>query len=110
MNLKEYFETGRKQELEYERKQKARTVVKSNKKPSPYSFAGLIIGAGVFYQIVHPHVSKVLSIASPVWGRVLKPTIDVIVTDVKMLTVKLRGVNPDWERYKQFDDFARGKK
>ena len=108
MNLKEYFEMGRKQELEYERKQKTRTIARTNKKPSPYSFAGLLIGAGVFYQIISPTVNRMLTIVSAVWVRTLKPTFDVIRTDLKMLVMKIRGVNPEWEQYKQFCEYAKG--
>jgi hypothetical protein len=111
MNLKEYFEMGRKQEIEYERKQKARTVIKSNKKPSPYSIAGILIGAGVFYQIISPTVNKLLPIASSmrvaVRDNLIKRTFDVMITDLKMLKMRICGINPDWEKYKQFDELAR---
>ena len=113
MNLKEYFDMGRKQELEYERKQKARTVIKSNKKPSPYSFAGLLIGAGVFYQIISPTVNKLLPVASAarvtLHDNFIKRTYDVMITDLKMLKMRICGINPDWEVYKQFDELARKK-
>ena len=111
--LKEYFEMGRKQELEYERKKAARTVTRSIRKPSPYSFAGLLIGAGVFYQIISPVVNRMLPAASAMRVAVrdnpIKRTLVVVITDLKMLKMKIQGINPEWEKYKQWDELARKK-
>ena len=111
--LKEYFEMGRKQELEYERKKAARTVTRSIRKPSPYSFAGLLIGAGVFYQIISPYVNRMLPVASSmrvaVRDNAIKRTFDVMIADLKMLKMKIWGINPEWEKFKQWDELARKK-
>ena len=113
MNLKEYFEMGRRQELEHERKKQARVAVKVVRKPPAFSFAGVLIGAGVFYQIISPYVNRMATIAGVVYGKVLKPTADVVMGDVKMTWVKIKekimGVNPEWEKFKQFDELARRK-
>jgi len=102
MSLKDYFEMGRKSELEYERKQKSRTFVKKLTKPSPMSPAGLIMGLGVFYQIILPHIGVPMRFLST-----LKRIVEVIRIDIKMVCKRFYGVNDEWEKYKQFDELAR---
>jgi hypothetical protein len=109
MSLKDYFEMGREQERQYEKKQKTKTAVKTPKKPSAWSPVGIIIGAGVFYQIAHPYFAPIERVVCSMLGAI-GPTITVMKTDVKMLVQKIRGINPEWEKYKQFDELARGKK
>lgn len=111
MTLKEYFDMGRQQELDHEKKKQARVAVKVVRKPSAFSFAGVLIGAGVLYQIVSPYVNRTLEIVGVMYGKVLKPTADVVKVDVKMAGVwvkaKIMGINPEWEKFKQFDELAR---
>lgn len=110
MPLKDYFDLGRKQELEYERKKRSRFVPKAGRKTSPYSPARILIGLGVLFQIVYPHTNRIAMAASAVYRRFVKPTHDVIITDIKMASAKLISVNPEWEKYQQWDDLARGKR
>jgi hypothetical protein len=108
--MKDYFNMGREQERQYAAKKKARVIIKKVTKPSPMSIAGLIVGAGVFYQIISPTAQRIAGYAVPVYARTLKPIVTVVVTDLKMLVQKIRGINPDWETYKRFDEMARGKR
>jgi hypothetical protein len=106
MSLKDYFEMGRQKEIDYERKQSARKVIKKVTKPSPFSFGGIIFGLGVLYQILYPPLVKLKPRKRMRDSRVA----DVIRSDMKMLIMKIRGVNPEWELFKQFDNLSRGKK
>ena len=109
--LEEYFNQGREQEKQYEEKQRARARTKkvTARRPAPWSFAGIIIGAGVFYQIVHPYLKPLVSGWQALRSGVA-PIIRVIRADIGMLVQKIRGINPKWEQYSRFEEMARGKK
>lgn len=104
MSLKDYFEMGKKSEMEYERKKQLRRAApKKPVKPSPFSPAGIVMGLGVLYQIVMPKLATLLRFKS---GSSVSTT-TVIKMDVKMIVRRIRGLNKDWELYKQFDELAR---
>lgn len=104
MSLKDYFEMGKKAEMEYERKQQLRKAApKKPVKPSPFSLAGIVMGLGVLYQIIMPKIRKPSTFKSE--RKVSALT--VIKADIKMLVRRIRGLNKDWEKYKQFDEFSR---
>lgn len=106
MSLKDYFEMGKKSEIEYERKKKAKQIVKKISKPSAVSPAGIVMGLGVLYQIIMPKLGLLSR-----FFLMIRRTLAVIRIDIKMATKRIRGINPDWEKYKQFDELARrGKK
>ena len=109
--LEEYFNQGREQEKQYEEKQRAKAKTKkvTARRPAPWSVAGITIGAGVFYQIVHPYLKPLASGGRAVWSGVA-PIIRVIRADIGMLVQKIRGINPKWEQYSRFEEMARGKK
>jgi hypothetical protein len=104
MSLKDYFEMGKKAEMEHERKQQLRRAApKKPVKPSPFSLAGIVMGLGVLYQMVMPKIRP----PKPLESKRTASTASVIKTDIKMLVRRIRGLNKDWEKYKQFDEFAR---
>jgi hypothetical protein len=97
---------GRKSEVEYERKKKSKQIVKKISKPSAASPAGIVMGLGVLYQIIMPKLGLLSR-----FFLMIRRTLTVIRIDIKMATKRIRGINPDWEKYKQFDELARrGKK
>lgn len=104
MSLKDYFDMGRKSEIEHERKQQLRRAApKKPVKPSPFSLAGVIMGFGVLYQIMIPAFATLSRFKS----KREVSTIDVIRTDIKMIVRRIRGLNKEWETYKEFDELAR---
>lgn len=104
MSLKDYFEMGKKSEMEYERKKQLRKAApKKPVKPSPFSPAGIVMGLGVLYQIIVPKIFKPKHITS----KPRHSTITVIKTDIKMLVMRIRGFNKNWEKYLQFESLAR---
>jgi hypothetical protein len=104
MSLKDYFEMGKKAEMEYERKQQLRKAApKKPVKPSPFSLAGIVMGFGVLYQIIMPKIRK----PKPLESKRKVSALTVIKTDIKMLVRRMRGLNKDWETYKQFDELAK---
>lgn len=104
MSLKDYFEMGKKSEMEYERKQQLRRAApKKPTKPSPFSLAGIVMGLGVLYQMVMPKIRKLSTIKPE-----KKPsTLSVIKADIKMVVMRIRGFNKNWEKYLQFECLAR---
>ena len=110
MSLREYFEQGRKQEQEYERKQQLKRIVRKPQKPAWWSPVKVLIGAGVFYQIIHPKVKRIALYLSPLYDKLLRPTAEVIRADIHILNQRIRGINPDWEAYNSFYKLAKGKR
>ena len=45
----------------------------------------------------------------PVRDNPIKRTFDVMIADLKMLKMKIWGINPEWEKFKQWDELARKK-
>ena len=105
MSLKDYFEMGKKSEIEDERKKKAKQIVKKVSKPSAFSPAGIVMGLGVLYQIIMPKFGFLSRFFS-----IIRRTLIVIKIDIKMATKRISGINADWEKYKRFDELARGGK
>lgn len=104
MSLKEYFEMGKKSEMEYERKKQLRKAApKKPVKPSPFSPAGIVMGLGVLYQIIVPKIFK----PKPFKAERKASTITVIKADLKMIVMRIRGFNKNWEKYLQFESLAR---
>ena len=107
MSLKDYFEMGKKSEIEYERKKRIRLgAPKKPVKPSPVSPAGIVMGLGVLYQIVLPHCGMLLRFCGTI-----KKVVGVIRMDMKMLLKRFYGNTAEWEEYRRFEELARaGKK
>jgi len=106
VSLKDYFEMGVKSEMEYERKQQLRKAApKKPVKPSPFSLAGIVMGLGVLYQIIMPKIRKPSTFKS----QPRASTMTVIKADIKMVVMRIRGFNKNWEKYLQFESLARGK-
>jgi hypothetical protein len=104
MSFKEYFEMGKKSEMEYERKKQLRKAApKKLAKPAPFSPAGIIVGLGVLYQMVVPKFRKPSTISSQPKASTMK----VIKADIKMVVMRIRGFNENWEKYLQFESLAR---
>jgi len=107
MSLKDYFEMGKQSEMEYERKKQLRKAApKKLTRPSPYSLAGIVMGLGVLYQIIMPKIRSPSTFKS----KPKASTMSVIKTDIKMIVMRIRGLNKDWELYQRFDELARKKK
>jgi hypothetical protein len=106
MSLKDYFEMGRKREIEHENKQKAKMVIKKIIKPSPFSLSGIVMGLGVLYQILYPMLIRL----KPKGKRKPSATMEVVRSDIKMVVMKIRGINPEWEKFKRWEELAKGKK
>jgi hypothetical protein len=64
--------------------------------------AGIIMGLGVFYQIILPHSGMLLRFYAG-----LRKVVEVIRIDAKMLLKRLCGTSEEYETYKRFDELAR---
>jgi hypothetical protein len=94
---------GRDSEKKYESKQRVRQNFKRVSKPSSFSLGAIIMGAGVLYQMIISKFHK-KSDKTP------NPTLQVIKGDMQTLVDKIQGANPEWEKYRNFLELARGKK
>ena len=111
MNLSEYFNKGRQQEQEHARRKLARQPQRRNTKLPWYSPAGILVGAGVLYQMVLPILTTTVIPVVGVGKRFCRDTIAVMKSDVKIVAKKVTTkVDPDWEEYKNFLELCRGKK
>jgi len=103
VSLKDYFEMGKKSEIEYERKKRIRLgAPKKPVKPSPVSPAGIVMGLGVLYQIILPHCGMLLRFYAG-----LRKVVEVIRIDAKMLLKRFYGNTAEWEEYRRFEELAR---
>lgn len=108
MTLKDYFNMGRDSERKYESKQKVRHSFRRVTKPSPFSLGGIVMGAGVMYQMVMSKIKPEQKPNSP--PKEPNPTIEVIKGDIQTAIDKIQGANPEWEKYRNFLELAKGKR
>ena len=112
MSLKDYFEQGRQQERDHARKVKARTPQRRmGKKPSMFSPANIIIGAGVLYEMIVPKLKRGGNQQKPSEQKegIIGPITRSIKGDIQTIIRRIRSVNPDWEDYQRFLELARRK-
>jgi hypothetical protein len=112
MTLSEYFNKGREQELEYERRKAARQPQRKNLRKRPfYSPASILIGAGVMYQMLLPISNKTIIPVVKGWGYIFRDIINVFKSDVKLVSMKVtKKIDPDYETYKRFEELCRGER
>jgi hypothetical protein len=111
MTLSEYFNKGRAQELEYEKRKASRQPQRRNVKLPWYSPAGVIIGAGVFYQMSLPILNKTVIPVALGWKYLISDAIAIMKSDAKVVAKQVtHKVDPDWEKYKRFTEMCEGKK
>jgi hypothetical protein len=99
------------QELEYEKRKASRQPQRRNVKLPWYSPAGVLVGAGVLYQMSLPILNRTIIPVALGWKYLIQDVVSVMKSDVKVVTKNVtKKVDPDWEKYKQFTELCEGKR
>ena len=111
MTLSEYFNKGRQQEIDYSKRKAARQPQRKVTKLPWYSPMGVIIGAGVLYQMALPILNKTVIPVVLGWSYLIRDVMKVVRSDAKVIQMKVtKNVDPDFEKYKRFEELCRGER
>jgi len=111
MTLSEYFNKGREQEREYEKRKASRMPQRRNVKLPWYSPAGIVVGAGVLYQMLLPVLNVTVIPVALGWKYLIRDVVKIMKSDASVVAKKVtHKIDPEWEKYKRFTELCEGKR
>lgn len=111
MTLSEYFNKGREQEREYEKRKASRQPQRRNVKLPWYSPTGIVVGAGVLYQMTLPILNVTVIPVALGWKYLIRDVVKIMKSDASVVAKKVtHKIDPEWEKYKQFTELCEGKR